>query len=105
MEGTATELGIKEVYRLDPGKIEERFSVGPGEGHAEEWVTGLFPPGVMGGGFLYTNQDTLSVGLIVNLQSLFGRGVASHDLIERYRAHPAIASGSRTPSSSSTGRS
>ncbi|HLM91204.1 MAG TPA: FAD-dependent oxidoreductase [Thermoplasmata archaeon] len=91
LNGEATELGIKEVYRLDAGKIEERFAVGPGEGHAEEWVTGLFPPGVMGGGFLYTNQDTISVGLIVNIQSLFGRSVASHDLIERFRAHPAIA--------------
>jgi electron transfer flavoprotein-quinone oxidoreductase len=92
LEGEATELGIKEVYRLDAARIEERFALGPGEGHAEEWVTGLFPPGVMGGGFLYTNRDTLSVGLIVNLQSLFGRGVASHDLIERFRTHPAIAS-------------
>jgi electron transfer flavoprotein-quinone oxidoreductase len=92
LSGEATELGIKEVYRLDAHRIEERFSLQPGEGHAEEWVAGLFPPGVMGGGFLYTNQDTLSVGLILNIQSLFGRGVASHDLIERFRMHPAIAS-------------
>ncbi len=91
LSGESTELGIKEVYRLDAGRIEERFSVGPGEGHAEEWVAGLFPPGVMGGGFLYTNQDTLSVGLILSIPSLFGRGVYSHDLIEQFRQHPAIA--------------
>jgi electron transfer flavoprotein-quinone oxidoreductase len=91
LSGEATELGIKEVYRLEAGRLEERFSVGPGEGHAEEWVAGLFPPGVMGGGFLYTNHDTLSVGLIVNLQSLFGRGVHTYDLIEQFRRHPAIA--------------
>ncbi len=88
----ATELGIKEVYRLDAGRIEERFGVGPGEGHAEEWVTGLFPPGVMGGGFLYTNRDTLSLGVILNIGSLFSRGIASHELVERFRLHPAIAS-------------
>ena len=92
LEGSATELGIKEVFRLDPGTIEDRFQVGPGEGHAEEWVTGFLGPGVMGGGFLYTNQDTLSLGLIVNLQSLFGQGVYSHDLVERFKLHPAIAS-------------
>ena len=91
LSGEATELGIKEVYRLDAGTIEERFHLGPGEGHAEEWVTGIFPPGVMGGGFFYTNRDTLSLGLIVSVQSLFGRGVYSHDLIERFKLHPAIA--------------
>ncbi len=91
LSGEATELGMKEVYRLDASVIEDRFSVGPGEGHAEEWVTGIFPPGVMGGGFLYTNRDTLSVGLIVNLQSLFGKGVYSHDLMEQFKLHPTIA--------------
>jgi electron transfer flavoprotein-quinone oxidoreductase len=92
LSADATELGMKEVYRLDPAVIQDRFNVGPGEGHAEEWVTGIFPPGVMGGGFLYTNQDTLSVGLIVNLQSLFGKGVYSHDLMEQFKLHPAIQS-------------
>lgn len=92
LSGEATELGMKEVYRLDPSTIQDRFGVGPGEGHAEEWVAGIFPPGVMGGGFLYTNRDTLSVGLILNIQSLFGKGVYSHDLMEQFKLHPTIAS-------------
>ncbi|HYA57228.1 MAG TPA: FAD-dependent oxidoreductase [Thermoplasmata archaeon] len=86
----STELGMKEVYQLDPKTIEDRFQVGPGEGHAEEWVTGIFPEGVMGGGFLYTNRDTVSVGLILQLGSLKGKNVYSHDLIEQFKAHPAI---------------
>jgi len=87
----ATELGMKEVYRLDPSVIEDRFGLGPGEGHAEEWVTGIFPEGVLGGGFLYTNRDTISLGLIVNLASLYDRKVYSTDLIEQYKLHPTIA--------------
>jgi len=90
--GSATELGIKEVFRLDPSVIEDRFQVGPTEGHAEEWVTGMFPAGVFAGGFLYTNRDTLSLGLIVNIQSLFGRNVYSQELIEQFKLHPAIRS-------------
>lgn len=86
-----TELGIKEVFHLDPSKIEDRFHVGANEGHAEEWVAGLFPPGVMGGGFLYTNRDTLSLGIIVRLQSLYGRNAYAHELIEKFKLHPAIA--------------
>jgi len=91
LDAEATELGMKEVYRLDPGRIEERFQLQPGEGHAEEWVAGQFAPGVMGGGFLYTNADTISVGLILNLRSLFGRSVYSQELIEQFRLHPTIA--------------
>lgn len=92
LRADATELGIKEVFRLDPSVIEERFQLDPGEGHAEEWVTGMFPEGVFGGGFLYTNRDTLSVGLILNIASLYDRGVYSTELIEQYKLHPAIAS-------------
>jgi electron transfer flavoprotein-quinone oxidoreductase len=91
LSGEATELGIKEVFKLDASRIEERFQLGPGEGHAEEWVAGQFAPGVMGGGFLYTNADTISVGLILNIHSLFGRGVYSQELIEQFRLHPTIA--------------
>jgi len=87
----ATELGIKEVFRLDRSVLEDRFQVSGDEGHAEEWVAGLFPPGVMGGGFLYTNRDTLSLGIIVQIGSLYDRNVQSHELIERFKLHPAIA--------------
>jgi len=87
----STELGIKEVFRLDPSVIEDRFHVKGSEGHAEEWVAGLFPPGVMGGGFLYTNRDTVSLGIIVRVQSLYGRNAYSQELIERFKLHPAIA--------------
>ena len=90
LDAAATELGIKEVYALPSRTIEERFHLGPNEGHAEEWVTGIFPEGIMAGGFLYTNRDTLSLGLIVNIGSLFGNHTASHDLIERFKLHPAI---------------
>lgn len=86
-----TELGIKEVFHLDPSVIEDRFQVTGSEGHAEEWVAGLFPPGVMGGGFLYTNRDTLSLGIIVSLRSLYGRNAYAQELVERFKLHPAIA--------------
>jgi electron transfer flavoprotein-quinone oxidoreductase len=86
----ATELGVKEVYRLEAARIEERFQLRPGEGHAEEWVLGLYAPGVMAGGFLYTNHDTISLGVIVNVASLFGGQAYAHELVERFKAHPTI---------------
>jgi electron transfer flavoprotein-quinone oxidoreductase len=86
----ATELGVKEVYRLDASRIEERFQLAPGEAHAEEWVLGLYEPGVMAGGFLYTNRDTVSLGVIVRVASLFGGRTAAHDLVETFKQHPTI---------------
>jgi electron transfer flavoprotein-quinone oxidoreductase len=86
----ATELGIKEVYRLDPARLEERFQVGPGEAHAEEWVLGIYPEGVMAGGFLYTNRDTVSLGVIVNVASLYGGTTYAHDLVETFKQQPTI---------------
>jgi electron transfer flavoprotein-quinone oxidoreductase len=86
-----SEVGVKEVYRIDPAVLEDRFAVGPKEGRAQEWVLGFLPPGVMAGGFLYTNNDTLSLGIIVQLASLKGRGVATHEIVEKFKLHPAIA--------------
>ncbi|HTT15991.1 MAG TPA: FAD-dependent oxidoreductase [Thermoplasmata archaeon] len=86
----ATELGVKEVYRLEPGRLEERFQLGPGEAHAEEWVLGLYPSGVMAGGFLYTNRDTISLGVIVQVASLFGGSASAHDLVETFKQQPTI---------------
>jgi electron transfer flavoprotein-quinone oxidoreductase len=89
--GESTELGIKEVFRLSESQINERFSLGPQEAHAEEWLAGFLPNGVMGGGFLYTNRDTISVGIILNIASLSGQRVRSEELMERFKLHPAIA--------------
>ncbi len=90
LEDDATELGIKEVYRLDPARLEERFQLGPGEAHAEEWVLGIYPPGVMAGGFLYTNRDTISLGVVVSVASLYGGKAYAHDLVETFKQQPTI---------------
>ncbi|MDE1819874.1 MAG: FAD-dependent oxidoreductase [Euryarchaeota archaeon] len=85
-----SEVGVKEVFSIDPSVLEDRFGVDGLQGRAQEWVLGFLPPGVMGGGFLYTNRDTLSLGIIVQLGSLKGRGIATHEIIERFKLHPAI---------------
>lgn len=53
---------MKEIYALDSHIIEERFGVRPGEGAANPFV-GSVTKGRFGGGFLYTNSDSLSLGL------------------------------------------
>ncbi len=62
-------VAIKEIYQLDEGTIEQRFGLGSEEGAAGLYM-GSVTGGLFGGGFLYTNRDTLSLGLVVGIGSL-----------------------------------
>ncbi len=82
-------LGVKEVLKLPKNVIDERFHAGDG-GMAAEFVLGR-SDGVMAGGFLYTNLDTLSLGVVINLRTMKGQGeLTTHDIIEQFRLHPYI---------------
>jgi electron transfer flavoprotein-quinone oxidoreductase len=82
-------LGVKEVLDLPAPVIEERFGLGPRHGVDIEMLgaTG----GIPGGGFLYTNADTVSVGVVVSLPGLARAKVRPEALIADLKAHPAIA--------------
>jgi electron transfer flavoprotein-quinone oxidoreductase len=82
-------LGVKEVLDLPAPVIEERFGVGPRSGVDIEMLgaTG----GIPGGGFLYTNMDTVSVGVVVSLPGLARARVRPEQLIADLKGHPAIA--------------
>ncbi|MBO0732270.1 MAG: FAD-dependent oxidoreductase [Acidimicrobiaceae bacterium] len=82
-------LGVKEVLSLPSEVIEERFGVGPMHGVDIELVG--CTRGIPGGGFVYTNRDTLSVGVVVSITALAASGVRPEELIADLKAHPAIA--------------
>jgi electron transfer flavoprotein-quinone oxidoreductase len=82
-------LGVKEVLSLPAEVIEERFGVGPMHGVDIELVG--CTRGLPGGGFVYTNRDTLSVGVVVSITALAASGVRPEELIADLKAHPAIA--------------
>jgi electron transfer flavoprotein-quinone oxidoreductase len=89
--------GIKRVYRLDESRIEQRFRVMPGEGRSLLYF-GEFMLGVSGSAFIYTNNDTLSVGLVVPLDSLIRATTEQYDrvgklvdVLDEFERHPMIA--------------
>jgi electron transfer flavoprotein-quinone oxidoreductase len=82
--------GVKEVIRLPREVIEERFNLRGDEGVVLECI-GACTRGLPGGGFLYTNQDSISVGVVVQLSEVLKNKVKASDLIEEFKAHPAIA--------------
>ena len=56
-------VGAKEVIRLGEEVINQRFGIGSEEGVA--WLSCGDPTmGGFGGGLVYTNKDTVSVGIV-----------------------------------------
>ncbi|MGO8874072.1 MAG: FAD-dependent oxidoreductase [Acidimicrobiales bacterium] len=82
-------LGVKEVLDLDQELINERFGVRSHEGVDLEMLgcTRQIP----GGGFLYTNAHTVTVGLVLSLPQLAEAKVRPEELIADLKEHPSIA--------------
>jgi electron transfer flavoprotein-quinone oxidoreductase len=84
-------VGFKEVIHLGKERIEDRFNLGPNQGAAQLFV-GAVTKGMMGGGFLYTNQESLSLGMVVGLGSLNQREPRQevYQLLDEFKARPEI---------------
>ena len=83
-------LGVKEVISLDEDVIRERFHLQGNEGAALEFI-GAITRKVHGGGFMYTNRDSLSVGVIGQISSLIEQRERPYELLDTFKIHPSIA--------------
>lgn len=81
--------GVKEVIQLPREIIEQRFNLNREEGIAWEFI-GSFTAGVPGGAFLYTNKESLSIGVVAQLSSLAEKNVRANDLLEEFKQHPTV---------------
>jgi electron transfer flavoprotein-quinone oxidoreductase len=70
--------------------LEQRFGVSGDEGIAWEFF-GAFTRGIPGGAFIYTNRETLSVGVVLQLSALAEHKVKAVDILEDFKRHPEIA--------------
>jgi electron transfer flavoprotein-quinone oxidoreductase len=82
--------GVKAVVDMPPETIEERFGIGEDEGEAHLFSGDLFE-GVRGGGLLYTNADSLSIGTVFHLDSLAAEEAEPHELLDNLLTHPLLA--------------
>jgi electron transfer flavoprotein-quinone oxidoreductase len=81
--------GVKEVIQLPRPLIEQRFGLQGEEGIAWEFI-GSFSKGIPGGAFIYTNKESLSIGVVVQLGSLAEKEVTANELLEDFKRHPEI---------------
>lgn len=82
-------LGVKETLALPKEVIDERFGVRGREGVDIEILGGT--GGVNGGGFVYTNLDTIAIGAVLKLPKLAAQKRRPEEIIAGLKAHPAIA--------------
>ncbi len=81
-------LGVKEVIRVGPEVFRRLGVPTPREGLSQEFV-GL-DPSLVGGGFLYTNSDSLSLGVVVTLRSLLAGDRSIVEIFEAFKSLPCI---------------
>ena len=81
--------GVKAVVDMEPDVVNERFGVEPDDGVAHLFSGDLFE-GVRGGGFLYTNEESLSVGTVFHLDSLAEERAEPHELLDSLLTHPLL---------------
>ncbi|KTF04749.1 Electron transfer flavoprotein-ubiquinone oxidoreductase [Trueperella bernardiae] len=83
-------LGIKSVIQIGEDAVRERFNLVGNEG-ASYAIVGDATMGVPGGGFMYTNRDSVSMGVVLMLERLTDSGLASTDIHDHLLAHPFLA--------------
>ncbi|MBI4369403.1 MAG: FAD-dependent oxidoreductase [Elusimicrobia bacterium] len=90
MEPSSWFQGVKAVLSMSQSELERIFNVSGDEGVAHLYAGNLFG-NARGGGFLYTNKDTLSIGTVFHLDSVVSEGLEPHRYLDRLLAHPVLA--------------
>lgn len=85
-------IGVKEIIELPEKTIQDRFGVGAGEGAAQLFF-GTITRGMVGGGFLYTNKESISLGLVIGIEALAHNPAKMEitEIMEAFTARPEVA--------------
>jgi electron transfer flavoprotein-quinone oxidoreductase len=82
-------LAVKEIHFMPQEVIEQRFGVKGDEGVVIEMV-GKITKGMMGTGFLYTNRESVTIGVGCMLSDFKKQKVTPYELLEQMKQHPSI---------------
>lgn len=82
-------LAVKEMHFLPREVIEARFNLSGNEGVVIE-AMGTITKGMTGTGFLYTNEESISVGIGCIVEDFVENGETPYGLLEAFKSHPSI---------------
>ena len=83
-------LAVKEVIKLSKETIDARFGLNAEEGAAIS-IIGEATSGLEGGAFLYTNRESLSLGLVCHMDALIREKIRIRTLLDRFKQIPLIS--------------
>ncbi len=82
-------VGVKELIELSPIQMQDRFGCQGKDGLA--WLfAGMPSAGYMGGGFLYTNETSVSLGVVFGLHHIAEVRKSVPQMLEDFKNHPVI---------------
>lgn len=90
VEASSFTLGVKQVLSLEATEITKRFST-PSDGAGVDIEILGCTGQLSGGGFLYTNRDSVAIGLVLSLEDLAKSKLRPEQLLAQLKAHPSIA--------------
>jgi electron transfer flavoprotein-quinone oxidoreductase len=82
-------LAVKEMHFLPQETIDSRFNLKGNEGVVIEGM-GTITEGMVGTGFIYTNRESLSVGIGCLVADFASSGTTPYALLEKFKAHPSV---------------
>lgn len=83
-------VGAKEIISLPQKVIEDRFQLGNEEEGTAWLFAGSPSAGRVGGGFLYTNKTSVSLGIVCTLANLEKASKTVPQMLEDFKNHPTI---------------
>lgn len=83
-------LAVKEIHFLPQETIEARFNIGEEEGVVIE-MAGTISDGMMGTAFLYTNRESITLGIGCMLSDFKQQKTTPYELLDKMKKHPSIA--------------
>ncbi|HKZ56655.1 MAG TPA: FAD-dependent oxidoreductase [Thermodesulfovibrionales bacterium] len=81
--------GVKEVIALPREIIEDRFALAGDSGVAIEYF-GDAVQGMVGAAFIYTNKDSISVGISCSISDFSKKQMNPNDALEHFKKHPCV---------------
>jgi electron transfer flavoprotein-quinone oxidoreductase len=81
--------GVKVITKLPEDIINERFKITSEEGTAHLFA-GDVTLNHIGGGFLYTNRETLSIGAVYHYDSLMTKSIQPYELVNALLLNPLV---------------
>ncbi|HUO54265.1 MAG TPA: FAD-dependent oxidoreductase [Rhodoblastus sp.] len=83
-------LAVKEMHFLPTEVIEQRFNIKENEGAVIE-AAGTISNGMAGMGFIYTNKESISVGIGCLVSDFAENEASPSQLLDAFKKHPSVA--------------